>query len=76
MSTGVNDGTNVTRPSDLVKSTSDLRFLSINETSYFWGVNPTATTIGRSSFETGAEVFEDLQGHLSMSCSLLDRDDI
>ncbi len=72
MSTSINDGTNVTRPSDLAESTRGLRFLSPSETSFF----STVTSFGRGEFETGTETLEDLRGHMKISCGLLDRDDI
>ncbi len=76
MSASINEGTNVTRPGDLVESTRGLRFLSLSETAFFLASNPTVTSVGRAGFETGAEAIEDLRGHVNISYGLLDRDDI
>lgn len=65
-------GTNSTRQIDLTESMKGLQFLSVSENAAFLG----SGTIGseRNAFETGAEVLEDLRGHVEHSYSLLDSD--
>jgi hypothetical protein len=55
MTLTINEGTNATRPSDLVEATKDLRFLSVGETATLMESRPT-----EESF-TGSDFMRDLK---------------